>query len=283
MKRVVAGRSYDFSRRVAVMAIVNRTPDSFHDRGRTFALDHAVQAVRAAAEAGGDWIDIGGVPFAPGPEVSATEELDRVLPVVEAARDLAVVSVDTYRPEVAEAVIEAGAGVINDTSGLRDPAMADAVAGTAATLVITHSLAAPRTLHPSPSYADVTAEVVAFLRQRIDLAQSRGVRPEQIVVDPGHDLNKNTYHSLELTRRLDEVAALGYPTLAAVSNKDFIGETLDAAQPDRLAGTLAAVVFCILRGARIVRVHDVAAAVDAVRMTEAMLGWREPAYTRHNR
>jgi dihydropteroate synthase len=283
MKRVVAGRSYDFSRRVAVMAIVNRTPDSFHDRGRTFALDHAVQAVRTAAEVGADWIDIGGVPFAPGPEVSATEELDRVLPVVEVARDLAVVSVDTYRPEVAEAVIEAGAGVINDTSGLRDPAMADAVAGTAATLVITHSLAAPRTLHPSPSYGDVTAEVVGFLRQRIDLAQSRGVRPEQIVVDPGHDLNKNTYHSLELTRRLDEVAALGYPTLAAVSNKDFIGETLDAAQPDRLAGTLAAVVFCILRGARIVRVHDVAAAVDAVRMTEAMLGWREPAYTRHNR
>jgi dihydropteroate synthase len=282
MKRVVAGRSYDFSRRVAVMAIVNRTPDSFHDRGRTFALDHAVQAVRAAAEAGADWIDIGGVPFAPGPEVSATEELDRVLPVVEVARDLAVVSVDTYRPEVAEAVIEAGAGVINDTSGLRDPAMADAVAGTAATLVITHSLAAPRTLHPSPSYGDVTAEVVAFLRQRIDLAQSRGVRPEQIVVDPGHDLNKNTYHSLELTRRLDEVAALGYPTLAAVSNKDFIGETLDAAQPDRLAGTLAAVVFCILRGARIVRVHDVAAAVDAVRMTEAMLGFRRPVSVRHN-
>jgi len=282
MQRVIGGRTFDFSRRVAVMAIVNRTPDSFHDRGRTFALDHAVQAVRAAAGAGADWIDIGGVPFAPGPEVSAAEELDRVLPVVEAARDLAVVSVDTYRPEVAKAVIEAGAGVINDTSGLRDPAMADAVAGTEATLVITHSLAAPRTLHPSPSNADVTAEVVAFLRQRVGVALSHGVRPEQIVVDPGHDLNKNTYHSLELTRRLDEVAALGYPTLAAVSNKDFIGETLDAAQPDRLAGTLAAVVFCILRGARIVRVHDVAAAVDAVRMTEAMLGWREPAYTRHN-
>jgi dihydropteroate synthase len=283
MKRVIAGRSYDFSRRVAVMAIVNRTPDSFHDRGATFALEHAVRAVEAAARAGADWIDIGGVPFAPGPEVTAAEELDRVLPVVEAARDLAVVSVDTFRPEVAKAVIEAGAGVINDTSGLRDPAMADAVAGTEAALVITHSLAPPRTLHPSPSYADVTTEVVAFLRQRVDVALSHGVRPGQIVVDPGHDLNKNTYHSLELTRRLDEVAALGYPTLAAVSNKDFIGETLDAAQPDRLAGTLAAIVFCILRGARIVRVHDVAAAVDAVRMTEAMLGWREPAYTRHNR
>jgi dihydropteroate synthase len=282
MQRVIAGRSFDFSRQVAVMAIVNRTPDSFHDRGRTFGLERAVEAVRAAADAGADWIDIGGVPFAPGPEVSAAAELDRVLPVVAAARDLAVVSVDTYRPEVARAVIEAGAGVINDTSGLRDPAMAEAVAGTGATLVITHSLAAPRTPHPSPAYDDVTAEVVRFLRDRVALALSRGVRPDQIVIDPGHDLNKNTYHSLELTRRLDEVAAIGYPLLAAVSNKDFIGETLDAAGPDRLAGTLAAVVFCILRGARIVRVHDVRAAVEAVRMTEAMLGWRPPAYVRHN-
>ena len=282
MQRVIGGRRYDFARQVAVMAIVNRTPDSFHDRGRTFALEHATAAVRAAAGAGADWIDIGGVPFAPGPPVSAEEELERVMPVVEAARGLAVVSVDTYRPEVARAVIEAGAGVVNDTSGLRDPAMADAVAGTAATLVVTHSLAAPRTAYPSPSYDDVTAEVGAFLRQRVELALSRGVRPEQIVIDPGHDLNKNTLHSLELTRRLDEIAAIGYPMLAAVSNKDFIGETLDVPQRERLAGTLAAVVFCVLRGARIVRVHDVRAAVEAVRMTEAMLGWRAPVTLRHN-
>jgi dihydropteroate synthase len=282
MERVIGGRRYDFARRVAVMAIVNRTPDSFHDRGRTFALERAVEAVRAAAGAGADWIDIGGVPFAPGPEVPAAEEMERVLPVVEAARDLTVVSVDTYRPEVARAAIKAGAGVVNDTSGLRDPEMADAVAGTDAMLVITHSLAAPRTAHPSPRYGDVTAEVVAFLRQRVALALSRGVRPEQLIIDPGHDLNKNTHHSLELTRRLDEIAAIGYPMLAAVSNKDFIGETLDAAQQDRLAGTVAAVVFCVLRGARIVRVHDVRAAVDAVRMTEAMLGWRPPATARHN-
>jgi dihydropteroate synthase len=282
MQRVIGGRAYDFSRQVAVMAIVNRTPDSFHDRGRTFALERAAEAVQAAAAAGADWIDIGGVPFAPGPEVTAAEELDRVLPVIEAARDLAVVSVDTFRPEVAGEVIKAGAGIINDTSGLRDPAMAEAVADTDAALVITHSLAAPRTLYPRPTYADVTAEVAAFLRQRVDLALSRGVRPEQIIIDPGHDLNKNTYQSLELTRRLDEIAAVGYPMLAAVSNKDFIGETLDVAQQDRLAGTIAAVVFCILRGARIVRVHDVRAAVDAVRMTEAMLGLRPPATARHN-
>ncbi|MEU4427814.1 dihydropteroate synthase [Actinoplanes sp. NPDC024001] len=280
--RVIGGRTFDFSRRVAVMAIVNRTPDSFHDRGRTFALENAVEAVRAAAADGADWIDVGGVPFAPGPEVSAAEELDRVLPVVEAARDLAVVSVDTFRPEVAREVIRAGAGVVNDTSGLRDPAMADAVAGTDAQLVICHSLAAPRTLYPRPEYGDVTAEVSAFLREKVELALSRGVRPDQIIIDPGHDLNKNTHHSLEITRRLDEIAAIGYPMLAALSNKDFIGETLDRPQQERLAGTLATVVFCILRGARIMRVHDVRAAVDAIRMTEAMLGWREPAYTRHN-
>ncbi|OJF09892.1 dihydropteroate synthase [Couchioplanes caeruleus] len=281
-ERVIGGRRYDFSRRVAVMAIVNRTPDSFHDRGRTFALDRATEAVRSAAEAGADWIDIGGVPFAPGPEVSTSEELDRVLPVVEAAQGMAVVSVDTFRPEVAREVIKAGAGVVNDTSGLRDPAMADVVAGTDAALVITHSLAAPRTPYPGPTYGDVTAEVADYLRRRVRLALDRGVRPEQIIIDPGHDLNKNTLHTLEVTRRLHEIADIGHPLLAAVSNKDFIGETLDLPQRERLSGTLAAVVFCVLRGARIVRVHDVRPAVEAVRMTEAMLGLREPAYTRHN-
>ncbi|AGL18121.1 dihydropteroate synthase [Actinoplanes sp. N902-109] len=281
-ERLIGGRSYDFSRRVAVMAIVNRTPDSFHDRGRTFALGKATEAVRAAAAAGADWIDIGGVPFAPGPPVPVAEELDRVLPVVEAAQGLAVVSVDTYRPEVAREVIKAGAAVINDTSGLRDPAMADAVAGTDASLVITHSLAPPRTEHPRPRYGDVVAEVAGFLRARVALALDRGVRPEQLIIDPGPDLNKNTLHTLELSRRLRDIAELGHPLLAAVSNKDFIGESLDAPQRERLAGTVAALVFWILNGARIVRVHDVKAAVDAVRMTEAMLGYRAPAYTRHN-
>jgi dihydropteroate synthase len=281
-QRLIGGRSYDFSRRVAVMAIVNRTPDSFHDRGRTFALERATEAVQAAADAGADWIDIGGVPFAPGPPVPVAEELDRVLPVVEAAQGLAVVSVDTYRPEVAREVIKAGAGVINDTSGLRDIAMADAVAGTDAALVLTHSLAAPRTEHARPQYGDVVAEVADFLRARVAVALDHGVRAEQLIIDPGPDLNKNTLHTLELSRRLRDIAEIGHPLLAAVSNKDFIGECLDAPQRERLAGTLAAVVFWVLNGARIVRVHDVKAAVDAVRMTEAMLGFRAPAYTRHN-
>ena len=284
-QRKIGGRTFDFSRQVAVMAIVNRTPDSFHDRGRTFGLTAAIDAVDQAAAVGADWIDIGGVPFAPGPEVTAQEELDRVIPLVEEAtrrHPQMVISVDTYRPEVARRSIAAGAGVINDTSGLRDFAMAEIVAGSAASLTIVHSLAAPRTAFPRPSYNDVTAEVADFLRQRVELAVDIGVPPERIIIDPGHDLNKNTYHTLELTRRLNEITAIGYPTLVAVSNKDFIGETLNLAQNQRLEGTLAAAVFCIVQGARIVRMHDVRAAVSAVRLTEAILGFRAPATARHN-
>ena len=160
--------------------------------------------------------------------------------------------------------------------------MADVVADSDATLVITHSLAPPRTPWPAPAYGDVVDEVGAFLRERVRLALGRGVPASRLIVDPGHDLNKNTRHSLELTRRLAEITALGYPTLVAVSNKDFIGETLDRDRGARVEGSLAAAVFSIVQGARIVRMHNVSAAVDAVRMTEAMLGFREPAYLRHN-
>jgi dihydropteroate synthase len=284
--RRIGRREFDFARQVAVMAIVNRTPDSFHDRGRTYAFDAAVAAVRDAVRDGADWVDIGGVPFGlHAGEVTEEEECDRVVPLVAAVRadSDVVISVDTYRVGVAREALAAGADVINDTSGLYDPGLADLVAQTGATLVITHSLASPpRTPVIRPTYRDVVAEVRAFLADRVQLALSRGVAPEQIVIDPGHDLNKNTYHSLELTRRLDEIASLGYPLLAAVSHKDFIGETLGAPQDQRLEGTLAALTICVLKGARIVRVHDVAAAVRAVRMTEAILGWRPPAYTRHN-
>ncbi|MBD8584306.1 dihydropteroate synthase [Frigoribacterium sp. CFBP 8766] len=266
------------------MAVVNRTPDSFFDQGRTFALDAAVQAAVDAAEAGADWVDIGGVPFAPGPELSAADELDRVLPVVQALAAVSdvVISVDTFRPEVAAAVIEAGAGVVNDTTGLHDPRLADVVADSGATLVVTHSLAAPRRPHPRPHYDDVVVEVADLLARRVDVALAHGVREDQIIVDPGHDLNKTTVHTLELTRRLGEVAGLGHPVLAAVSNKDFVGESLDRAKPDRLAGSLAAAVASVFLGARIVRMHDARAAVDAARMVEAILGWRRPVHAVHN-
>ncbi|TFC37629.1 MULTISPECIES: dihydropteroate synthase [unclassified Cryobacterium] len=282
-RRLIGERLFDFSREVAVMAIVNRTPDSFYDKGATFALDEAVTAARRAILDGADWVDIGGAKFAPGPAIPIEEEIDRVVPVVEALRGSGVViSVDTFHPAVARASLAAGAHVINDTTGVHDPAMADVVADSDATLVITHSLAPPRTPWPGPTYGDVVHEVAAFLDERVELARSRGVPASRIIVDPGHDLNKNTYHSLELTRRLGEITALGYPTLVAVSNKDFIGETLNRERGDRIAGSLAAAVYSILQGARIVRMHNVVAAVDAVRMTEAILGFREPAYVRHN-
>jgi dihydropteroate synthase len=266
------------------MGIVNRTPDSFYDKGRTFRLDYAIAAARTAIADGADWIDIGGVPFGPGPEVSADEEIDRVIPIVAALRGEIgiVISVDTYRPEVARRSIQAGAHVINDTSGLRDPSMARVVADSAASLVITHSMSAPRTAYPRPCYVDVVSDVIEFLRRKTKIAMDCGLLADRIIIDPGHDLHKNTRQSLELTRRLGEIATLGLPLLVAVSNKDFIGETLDREPGQRLEGSLAAAVACILQGARIVRMHNVAAAVAAVRLTEAILGFREPAFVRHN-
>jgi dihydropteroate synthase len=283
-RRSIGRRTFDFSRQVAVMAIINRTPDSFHDRGRTFELSKAVAAVEQAVEDEADWVDVGGVPFGPGPEVTEAEELDRVLPVIEAARVCtdAVLSVDTFRPEVARRVLAAGADVINNATGLHDPELADAVAETGGCLIIAHSVSQPRVPVRRPDYKDVTRDVVEFLGKRAREAAGRGVPEDRIIIDPGHDLNKNTYHSLELTRRLHEISALSYPVLVSVSNKDFIGETLDRVQGDRLEGTLAAVVVSVLQGARIVRVHDVRAVVAAVRTTEAILGWRAPVAPRHN-
>jgi len=280
----IGARSFDFDTSIAVMAIVNRTPDSFFDQGSTFALDRALEASLAAVANGADIIDIGGVPFGRGPAVSAAEEIDRVVPVIAAiaAESDVVISVDTTSAEVARESIAVGASIVNDTSGLYDPQMASVVAATSANLVLTHSLWPPRSEPVRPEYRDVVDEVVTFLRERIFLAQDAGIPIDRLIVDPGHDLNKNTFHTLELTRRLDEITRLGPPTLVAVSNKDFIGETLDREKQDRLEGTIATAVFCILKGARIVRMHDVPAAVAAVRMTEALLGFREPAYARHN-
>ena len=283
--RVIGRRRFDFAREIVVMGIVNRTPDSFFDQGRTYALDRAVAAACAAADAGAGWVDIGGVPFSPDtPDVSAAEEIDRVLPVVEAvarACDV-VISVDTFRADVAARSLGAGAAVVNDTSGLHDPELAAVVADSGATLVITHSLAAPRQRLRRPGYGDVLAEIRDRLLARVELATRLGVPEERIVLDPGHDLNKNTLHSLELTRRFAEIAELGFPVLAAVSNKDFVGEATGLAKPDRLEASLAAATVCAWNGARIWRMHDVAAAVRAARMSEAILGLREPAYLRHN-
>ena len=283
--RTIGGRTFDLDREIVVMGIVNRTPDSFFDQGRTYPLDRAVDAALAAAQAGAGWVDIGGVPFSPDTaEVSVAEELDRVLPVVTAvamASDV-VISVDTFRPAVADECLAAGAAVINDTTGLRDPELAAVVAAHRATVVITHSLVAPRQHFRRPEYDDVVAEVRAFLAERTAYAVSQGIPESRIVLDPGHDLNKNTRHSLALVRRLTEIADLGLPLLAAVSNKDFVGEATGREKPDRTPPSLAAATACALAGARILRMHDVPAAVGAARMTEVILGLREPVELRHN-
>lgn len=284
-RRRIGEREFDFSRQIAVMAIINRTPDSFFDSGRTFGLDVAVAAALKAAEDGADWVGIGGVKFAPGPEVPLVEELDRVIPVVTAvaAGTDAVISVDTFRPEVAAEAIAAGASVINDTTGIYDHGIAEVVADSNATLVITHSLAAPRTrLAAAPQYEDVVGEVKAFLADRVDLAMRLGIPEDRLVIDPGHDLNKNTQHTLEITRRLDEIASLGLPLLAVVSNKDFIGESLGRPKHERQDGTIVAATACAMLGARIERMHDVPSAVTAMRMTEVILGFRQPEWAIHN-
>ena len=283
--RTIGGRTFDFSREIIVMGIVNRTPDSFFDQGRTYGLDKAVTAALAAEEAGAGWVDIGGVPFSPDtPEVDEAEEIDRVLPVVAAvaaASDI-VISVDTFRPEVAARSLAAGASVINDTTGLQDRDLAAVVAAGQASVVITHSRAQPRQHFPHPHYDDITSEIKNFLMERAQDAVDSGVPENKIILDPGHDLNKNTFHSLELTRRLTEIADIGLPLLAAVSNKDFVGEATGLSKADRLAPTLAAATACMLSGARILRMHDVAQAVAAAHMVEAILGFRRPASPRHN-
>jgi dihydropteroate synthase len=284
-RRTVGRREFDFDHQIVVMGIVNRTPDSFFDSGRTYGLDVAVAAALVAAAAGAGWVDIGGVPFSPDtPEVSIDEEIERVVPVVEAvtASSDVVISVDTWRAAVAEASLAAGAAVINDTSGLRDPELAEVVGASKATLVITHSRAAPHRHLQRPTYDDVVTEVRAFLSERVERAMALGIPEERIVIDPGHDLNKNTLHSLELTRRFAEIASIGLPTLAAVSNKDFVGEATGLEKRDRSAPSVAAATACALAGARILRMHDVPAAVAAATMIECILGFREPAYVRHN-
>lgn len=271
----------DTSRRVLVMGIVNRTQDSFFDEGRTWELEQAVSAGLRAAEAGADIVDVGGVKFAPGDPLDPAEEAARVVPVIEQLRrelpGEVLLSVDTFHASVARAALEVGADLINDTTGLSDPRMAEEVARAGASLVLTHSVAEPRRPFPRPRYEDVVEEVRDFLAARLEQALEAGIARERIVLDPGPDLNKSTQQTLEVLRDWGEYAALGLPLLAALSRKDFVGESLGLPKEERLAGSLAAAAWTIRLGARILRVHDVRETVRMVRMLEVLAGWREPA------
>ena len=277
----VGSRTFDFRREVAVMAIVNRTPDSFYDRGRTFALSAAVEHALAQVDEGADLVDVGGVKAAPGEDVPLAEELDRIVPFVEAFRQHSdcPVSVDTFRAAVAAAALDAGADVVNDVSGMVEPEVADVVAARpGSALVVMHPGGPPRTRPFRPAYdPDCTTDVVRTCAALAAEAQRRGVPAERIIVDPGHDFGKTTFQSLEVTRRLGELAALGYPVLVALSRKDFLGEALGGlGAEERLEASLACAALSVQAGARLVRVHDTAATVRAMRATEAILGLRQP-------
>jgi dihydropteroate synthase len=267
-------RSIDIRRRTIVMGILNRTPDSFYDRGATFELDPFLRRADALVAEGADLLDVGGVKAGPGPEVDEAEELDRVIPAIEAlaARFDTPISVDTWRASVLEAACAAGAVVGNDISGFGDPAYLAVAAGRGATVVATHIRLRPRVPDPDPHYVDLVADVTTFLRERARRAEAAGLVAEQIVLDAGLDLGKSPAQSAVLLRESATHAALGYPLLLSASNKRFVGDLLDRGIDDRRAESLAAVAYGIRHGCRIVRVHDVRGSARVARMIDVLLG-----------
>ncbi len=264
-----------------MMAIVNRTPDSFYDRGATWAEGKAFDRVAQVVDEGAEMVDVGGIKAAPGVAVDAAEERRRVVDFVARVRsaypDL-VISVDTWRAEVARAVCAEGADVLNDAWGGADPGLVDVAAEFDVALVCTHTGGVtPRTRPFRVEYADVVASAVADTTAYAARALAAGVDRRSIVIDPAHDFGKNTAHSLEVTRRLGELTATGWPVLVSLSNKDFVGETLDRPVGERLTGTLAATAVCALAGARIYRVHEVPETRQVVDMVWSIAGRRPPA------
>jgi dihydropteroate synthase len=266
-----------------LMAIVNRTPDSFYDRGATYAMAAAMERVDRVVADGADMVDVGGVKAAPGEEVDAAEEIRRTVDLVAAIRaahpDLPI-SIDTWRAEVAREALAAGADVVNDAWGGVDPALAEVAAEADAGIVCTHAGGLPpRTRPHRVAYDDVVADIVARTTALAEAAVAAGVDRARVMIDPGHDFGKNTRHSLEATRRLDELVATGWPVLVALSNKDFVGETLDVPLEERLTGTLATTAVSAWLGARVFRAHDVAATRQTLDMVAAIRGDRSPART----
>jgi dihydropteroate synthase len=250
------------------MAVINRTPDSFFDQGATYELTAALEAADRAVAAGAEILDVGGVKAGPGDEVTVAEETRRIVPLVTVLRARhpgVVISVDTWRAAVADAAAEAGADLLNDAWGGAEPELVHVAAAHDLGLVCSHANGLiPRTRPHRPAYSDVVAEVRDYVTAQAERAVAAGVRPDRIVIDPAHDFGKNTWHSLELTRRTADLAATGWPVLVAVSNKDFVGETLGLGVAERGEGTLAVLAVCAWEGVRLFRVHDVRAAREAL-------------------
>ena len=263
-----------------MMAIVNRTRDSFFDQGATFDDGPAQERVHRVVAEGAEMVDIGGVRAGYGEQVDAAEEIRRVAPFVAWVRETypdVVVSVDTWRSEVAREVCRAGADVLNDAWGGHDPALVEVAAEFDTAVICTHTGGLrPRTDPYRIEYDDVVAAAITETVRLAERALAAGVARESIVIDPAHDFGKNTFHSLEITRRLGEMVETGWPVLVSLSNKDFVGETLDLPPQQRLTGTLAATAICALAGARVYRVHQVAETRQTVDMAWSIAGRRPP-------
>ncbi|GAA3981601.1 dihydropteroate synthase [Thermobifida alba] len=264
-----------------VMAIVNRTPDSFYDRGATWQEERALDRVHQVVAEGADIVDIGGVKAAPGEEIPVAEEIDRVAGFVAKVRDAypdLVISVDTWRAEVGREVCRAGADLLNDAWGGYDPRLAEVAAEFDVGLVCTHTGGVrPRTRPHRVHYDDVVRSAIDDTVALAERAVSLGVDRSRVLIDPAHDFGKTTRHSLEVTRRLDEMTATGWPVLVSLSNKDFVGETLDLPVEERLVGTLAATAVCAWHGARVYRVHQVVETRQVLDMVSSIKGLRAPA------
>ena len=261
-----------------VMGIVNVTPDSFSDGGRYLDPAAAIAHGRELLAAGADLLDVGGESTRPGAvAVTSEEEKQRVLPVIEAlASDGARVSVDTSKADVAAAALAAGAGIVNDVTALGDPEMAAVCAGARCGLVLMHMKGTPRTMQDAPTYEDVVAEVREFLAGRLEVAAAAGVDPERVWVDPGIGFGKTVEHNLELIARIDRIADLGRPVVVGASRKNFLGAITGREVGERLGGSIAVALAAVAGGASVLRVHDVAATVDALRVADAITGRRTP-------
>jgi dihydropteroate synthase len=273
----LARRSLAYGERTLVMGVLNITPDSFSDGGDFYSPERALEHALEMVAEGADIIDIGGESTRPASDfVSAEEELRRVLPVIEKliTQTSIPISVDTTKSSVARAVLAAGAEIINDISALRfDPAIADEVANAKAGLVLMHSRGTPRTMQQLPAVTDILGEVIGGLHESITVAKQSGVSDEMIAIDPGIGFGKTAEQNVELIAKLDQLVAefAGFPTMIGTSRKSFIGKLLDNAPADqRLHGTVASVVASVLKGANIVRVHDVKATVDAIKVADAI-------------
>ena len=262
----------DVAARPLIVGVLNATPDSFYDHGRYYDRDRALARAGELVAEGADLVEIGGETARPGPPVDIAEERRRVVPLIAtlSGRLPVPLAVDTYKPEVARAAVEAGAVLINDISGLADPRMAEVAAATGAALVVMHIQGRPKVRQVAPHYASVADEVYAFLEERTGRARALGVPPDRLVVDPGFSFGKAPHHDVEILRRLGEFSRLGYPIYLATSRKNYIRDILALPPGDLLEGTLAAVAYGVAQGVHLVRTHDVRAIARVTRMVLAI-------------